>query len=100
MTHSYCYLGVASDCDSRGTLRLRPSKGSRLEPARAGVRCLGFLGLLRQEELEGGALAGLAAHLYGAAVGLGDLAGDGEPQSRATRRARGIGPVEALEYER
>jgi hypothetical protein len=54
-------------------------------------------GLLRQEQREGGALPGLAARLYGAAVGLGDLAGDGEPQPRPARRARGIGPVEALE---
>ncbi len=76
MTHICCCLYVASSCDLRGTLRLRPPKGSRLEPTRAGVRRLVPLGLLRQEEREGGALAGLAAHLDGVAVGLGDLAGE------------------------
>ena len=40
-----------------------------------------------------------AADLYRAAVGLGDLAGYGEPEPRAAFRQDGVEPVEALEDE-
>src|SRR5918999_1722944 len=47
----------------------------------------------------GRACARRALHLYLAAVGLGDLAGYGQPQARAATGAGGISPVEALEDE-
>src|SRR5215208_6033993 len=53
----------------------------------------------REEEGERRAFARRALHPYLAAVGLGDLAGDGQPKARAARGAGGIGPVEALEDE-
>src|SRR5215211_2551973 len=50
----------------------------------------------REEEGERRAFARRALRPYLAAVGLGDLAGYGQPQARAARGAGGIGPVEAL----
>src|SRR5215213_6242052 len=50
----------------------------------------------REEEGERRAFARRALHPYLAAVGLGDLAGYGQPQARAALRAGGISPVEAL----
>src|SRR5215213_6157487 len=50
----------------------------------------------REEEGERRAFARRALHPYLAAVGLGDLAGYGQPQAHAARGAGGIGPVEAL----
>src|SRR5215203_1265594 len=51
----------------------------------------------REEEGERRACARRALRPYLAAVGLGDLAGYGQPQARAALRAGGISPVEALE---
>src|SRR5215217_3942637 len=53
----------------------------------------------REEEGERRAFARRALRPYLAAMGLGDLAGDGQPQACAARGAGGIGPVEALEDE-
>src|ERR687895_2247780 len=53
----------------------------------------------REEEGERRACARRALRPYLAAVGLGDLAGYGQPQARAALRAGGISPVEALEDE-
>ena len=46
--------------------------------------------LLRKRQGEGRAFPRLALGLYGAAVGLGDLAGDGEPEPGPALRARGV----------
>src|SRR5215211_2837741 len=53
----------------------------------------------REEEGERRAFARRALRPYLAAMGLGDLAGYGQPQACAARGAGGIGPVEALEDE-
>src|SRR5215212_1509056 len=53
----------------------------------------------REEEGERRACARRALRPYLAAMGLGDLAGYGQPQACAARGAGGIGPVEALEDE-
>src|SRR5829696_7809146 len=53
----------------------------------------------REEEGERRACARRALHPYLAAVGLGDLAGYGQPQARAVLGAGGISPVEAFEDE-
>src|SRR5215218_2186139 len=55
------------------------------------------LGPFREKEGERRACARRALGPYLAAVELGDLAGDGQPQARAALGAGGIGPVEALE---
>src|ERR687895_1990652 len=53
----------------------------------------------REEEGECRAFARRALHPYLAAVGLGYLAGYGQPQARAAIGAGGISPVEAFEDE-
>src|SRR5829696_8923270 len=53
----------------------------------------------REEEGERRACARRALRPYLAAVGLGDLAGYGQPQARAVLGAGGISPVEAFEDE-
>src|SRR5215216_7558276 len=58
------------------------------------------LGPFREEEGERRACARRALRPYLAAVGLGDLAGYGQPQARAVLGAGGISPVEAFEDER
>src|SRR5215208_6852092 len=64
------------------------------------LRSKGAGAVSREEEGERRAFARRALRPYLAAVGLGDLAGYGQPQTRAALRAGGIGPVEALEDER
>src|SRR5215218_10538544 len=63
------------------------------------LRSKGAGAVSREEEGERGAFARRALRPYLAAVGLGDLTGYGQPQTRAALRAGGIGPVEALEDE-
>src|SRR5215211_3165865 len=58
------------------------------------------LGPFREEEGERRAFARRALRPYLAAVGLGALAGYGQPQARAALGAGGIRPVEAFEDER
>src|SRR5215208_4394164 len=61
------------------------------------LRSKGAGAVSREEEGERRACARRALRPYLAAVGLGDLAGYGQPQARAALRAGGISPVEALE---
>src|SRR5215208_5999872 len=63
------------------------------------LRSKGAGAVSREEEGERRACARRALRPYLAAVGLGDLACYGQPQSRAALRAGGISPVEALEDE-
>src|SRR5215203_5460942 len=63
------------------------------------LRSKGAGAVSREEEGERRAFAQRALHPYLAAVGLGDLAGNGESKARASRGAGRIGPVEALEDE-
>src|SRR5215208_8195603 len=61
------------------------------------LRSKGAGAVSREKEGERRACARRALGPYLAAVELGDLAGDGQPQARAALGAGGIGPVEALE---
>src|SRR5215217_147615 len=63
------------------------------------LRSKGAGAVSREEEGERRAFARRALRPNLAAVGLGDLAGNGESKARASRGAGGIGPVEALEDE-
>src|SRR3712207_9448804 len=58
-----------------------------------------FWPLAREQEHERGAHAWLAPGFYGAPVGLGDLAGDGESEAYSLLGPRTVRPVEALEDE-
>jgi len=46
---------------------------------------------------EGSSLARLRRNRDVAAVGAGDVMGDGEPQAGAAARTRGVGAIEAVE---
>src|ERR687889_874867 len=76
-----------------GTARLLGARFCRT------LRRKGAGAVSREEEGERRAFARRALRPYLAAVGLGDLAGDGQSKARAARGAGGIGPVEALEDE-
>src|SRR5829696_10100757 len=77
-----------------GTARLLGARFCRT------LRNKGAGAVSREEEGERRALARRALRPYLAAVGLGDLAGYGQPQARAVLGAGGISPVEAFEDER
>src|SRR5215211_9394609 len=63
------------------------------------LRSKGAGAVSREEEGERRACVRRALRTYLAAVGLGDLAGYGQPQARAAFEAGGISPVEAFEDE-
>src|SRR5215216_6416801 len=101
------FSSVSSSVDARSyRIRLGPERGdlrlrNLLLTWRRFVKVLRSGGprLFREEEGERRAFARRALHPYLAAVGLGDLAGYGQPQARAALGAGGISPVEAFEDE-
>jgi hypothetical protein len=85
-------LGPEGETYGYGTVRLLGAGSLRSSVVEG-------LGPFREEEGERRACARRALRPYLAAVGLGDLAGYGQPQARAAIGAGGISPVEAFEDE-